>query len=174
MIVLNVSRKSRIGATPVKTFQLEREQWIPRPSDEVFAFFADAKNLGRITPPWLNFQIVNPQPTALEAGVQIVYRLAWHGISVHWVTEIQSWHPPDSFVDVQLHGPYRHWRHTHSFQRLNGGTLMRDAVEYALPFGPLGLLAHRWKVKADLDAIFDYRAEKVEAEMRELERRGEK
>lgn len=150
----------------MKTFRLQREQWLPRPVNDVFAFFADAKNLGRITPSWLNFQILDPQPTALATGVKIVYRLAWHGIPVRWVTEIERWNPPISFVDVQLRGPYRHWRHTHSFQQINGGTLMRDEVEYALPFGPLGVLAHKWKVKADLDKIFDYRAEQVEAKIR--------
>ena len=74
------------------------------------------------------------------------------------MTEIESWDPPIEFVDVQVRGPYRLWHHTHRFEPVDGGTLMRDVVRYALPFGLLGRLAHAWLVKADLEAIFDYRA----------------
>jgi ligand-binding SRPBCC domain-containing protein len=61
-------------------------------------------------------------------------------------------------VDVQLRGPYRSWHHTHRFEPVDGGTLVRDAVRYVLPFGPMGRLAHAWIVKSDLEAIFDHRA----------------
>jgi ligand-binding SRPBCC domain-containing protein len=77
------------------------------------------------------------------------------------VTEIESWNPPTEFIDVQARGPYRFWHHTHSFQSVPGGTLMRDSVRYALPFGLLGRYAHARLVKSDLMAIFDYRAWKV-------------
>jgi ligand-binding SRPBCC domain-containing protein len=145
----------------VESFRLQREQWIPRSIEEVFAFFADAKNLEAITPSWLGFRILLPEPIAMRAGAHIVYRLCWHRFPMRWVTEIRSWDPPTGFIDVQLRGPYRHWHHTHSFQPVDGGTLMRDVVQYALPFGCLGWLAHAWVVKADLNAIFDYRATTV-------------
>jgi ligand-binding SRPBCC domain-containing protein len=145
----------------MESFSLQREQWVPRSIEDVYAFFADAKNLEAITPSWLGFRIISPQPIAMRAGVQIVYRLWWHRFPVRWVTEIRSWDPPAGFVDVQLKGPYSHWHHTHSFQPAGGGTLVRDVVQYALPFGFLGRLAHAWVVKAELDAIFEYRANKV-------------
>ncbi len=140
---------------------LRREQWIPRPIEEVFAFFADARNLEEITPAWLNFRILSPEPSAVQAGTHLSYRLRWHGFPVRWVTEIRSWSPPTKFIDVQARGPYRLWHHTHRFQPLEGGTLMRDIVRYVLPLGPVGRLAHTWLVKADLKAIFDHRAAQV-------------
>jgi len=70
------------------SFVLQREQWIPRPLDDVFAFFSDAKNLGEITPPWLGFRILIPEPIVMRSGAKIVYMLRWHGFPVHWVTEI--------------------------------------------------------------------------------------
>jgi ligand-binding SRPBCC domain-containing protein len=70
---------------------------------------------------------------------------------------------PQEFVDVQVQGPYRFWRHTHRFQAVQGGTLMHDIVRYALPFGLLGRFAHAWLVKSNLEAIFDYRTAKISA-----------
>jgi ligand-binding SRPBCC domain-containing protein len=145
------------------TYELRREQSIPRPIAEVFQFFADAKNLEAITPPWLAFHILSPEPILMASGTLIEYRLRWHGLPVHWVTQIREWAPPTRFSDVQLRGPYRLWEHTHFFQANDGGTEMYDVVRYALPFGLLGRLAHASIVKADLNGIFDYRAHQVSA-----------
>jgi ligand-binding SRPBCC domain-containing protein len=145
----------------VRTFELRREQWLPRPVEEVFAFFADATNLEAITPPWLGFRILLPEPTTMHAGARIVYRLRWRRVPLRWVTEIAAWEPPFHFADVQRRGPYALWQHTHRFEPHAGGTRMRDRVRYALPLGPLGAFMHRLMVRKDLDAIFAYRARKV-------------
>jgi ligand-binding SRPBCC domain-containing protein len=131
---------------------------LPLPPEEVFPFFGDALNLEAITPPWLGFRVVTPGPIEMEPGARIEYRLRLHGIPIRWRTTIAVWDPPHRFVDVQLSGPYRMWHHTHDFEpAADGGTLMRDTVRYALPFGPLGAAAHRLLVRRDLEAIFDYR-----------------
>ncbi len=145
----------------MQSFLLRREQWLPRPIEQVFAFFADATNLEAITPPWLRFRILSPGATSMHAGTFIAYRLRWGWVPLRWVTEITEWQPPFRFVDVQRRGPYALWRHGHSFEPDCGGTLMRDEVRYALPLGPVGRLAHRLAVRRDLGAIFDYRAEAV-------------
>jgi ligand-binding SRPBCC domain-containing protein len=147
----------------VAEYLLQREQWMPRPIDDVFAFFADARNLEAITPPWLGFRILTPEPIAMSAGTRIEYKIRWRKLPVRWVTEIRRWDPPAGFMDVQLRGPYRRWEHTHSFHAVDGGTRMTDVVRYALPFGPLGNVAHAWFVKADLKKIFEYREERVSA-----------
>ena len=75
----------------------------------------------------------------MRAGALIEYRLKLHGVPVRWRTQIESFDPPHAFTDVQLSGPYRLWHHTHVFEPDGrGGTIMRDRVLYALPFGPLG------------------------------------
>jgi ligand-binding SRPBCC domain-containing protein len=150
-----------VRASPVESFRLKREQWIPRSSEEVYAFFANAKNLEAITPSWLGFRILSAEPIVMRKGAQLVYRLRWHWFPMRWVTEITRWDPPTGFVDVQVKGPYSLWHHTHSFQPVDGGTLIGDTVRYALPFGLLGRLAHACVLKAELNAIFDYRARKV-------------
>lgn len=140
---------------------LQRTQLVPRPRREVFAFFADAHNLERITPPSLHFRILTPDPIALGAGARIDYRLSLFGVPFGWTTLIEAYEPGERFVDTQVAGPYRRWRHTHLFEDAPGGTLMRDRVEYELPLGPLGDLAHGLLVRRQLDAIFDHRREVI-------------
>ena len=140
---------------------LRREQWIPRPLEEVFAFFSDARNLERITPPWLGFRILTPGPIRIAAGTKLLYRLSVHGLPLSWTTEIRRWEPPSRFVDVQLSGPYQLWHHTHRFEAFRGGTRMTDIVRYRLPFGLLGRAVHALKVRSDVEQIFDYRIERI-------------
>jgi ligand-binding SRPBCC domain-containing protein len=99
----------------------------------------------------------------MGAGTLIRYRLRLHGMPLRWDTVIAAWDPPRRFVDVQVRGPYRLWHHTHEFLPVDGDTLMRDTVRYAIGFGGLGELAHRALVRRDLAAIFDFRARAVPA-----------
>jgi ligand-binding SRPBCC domain-containing protein len=143
-------------------YVLEQEQRIPRPLAEVFPFFADAANLERITPPELGFQILTPQPIAMKPGAVIDYKLRLYGIPFRWRTVIEEFVPGVRFVDTQARGPYKLWRHTHEFREEGGVTVMRDRVEYELPFGPLGRVAHRLAVRAQLAGIFAHRHAFVE------------
>jgi ligand-binding SRPBCC domain-containing protein len=132
----------------------------------VFAFFSDAWNLEEITPSWLGFRILTPGPARIAAGTRIRYRLRLHGIPVGWETEIRRWKPPHRFVDVQLDGPYQLWHHTHRFEPKDGGTLMTDIVRYRLPLGIIGRFVHRFKVRRDVERIFDYRARHIQEVLR--------
>jgi ligand-binding SRPBCC domain-containing protein len=129
---------------------------------QVFSFFGDAANLEAITPPWLSFQILTPGPIAMHVGTRLHYRLKWHGVPIFWETAIVTWSPPHLFSDEQVRGPYRLWRHVHSFHPDPAGTRMIDVVSYELPLGPIGEMAHAWAVKRDLDRIFDFRARVIE------------
>jgi ligand-binding SRPBCC domain-containing protein len=136
---------------------LEQEQLIPRARGEVFAFFADAANLERITPTFLRFTIRSPQPITMRAGAIIDYRLSLFGLRFKWRTLIESFDLGVGFVDVQTKGPYRRWRHTHHFSDAPGGTLVHDRVEYEIPAGPFGELARRMFVARQLRRIFEFR-----------------
>jgi ligand-binding SRPBCC domain-containing protein len=140
---------------------LERIQQVPLRVEDAFAFYGSADNLEAITPPWLRFRIVDPRPQALSAGARLHYSLVLHRFPVRWTTEIRIWEPPHLFVDFQLRGPYRLWEHTHTFEPAGTGTLITDRVRYALPFGPLGALAHLAFVRRDLRRIFDFRRDAI-------------
>jgi len=126
----------------MRIFTLDREQLLPGRPDEVFAFFADARNLEAITPPLLRFEVVTPGEIPMRVGTLIQYRLTLRGIGVNWLTSIQEWDPPHRFVDVKA-------------------TIMRDTVRYAIGFGPLGALAARAFVHKDVATIFDFRRDAV-------------
>jgi len=142
----------------MKTHVLERELWLPRPVGDVFPFFADARNLEVLTPPWLSFKVVTLGAITMAPGTIIDYKLRVHGFPVGWQSEITVWEPPHRFVDEQRRGPYRLWVHEHGFEEENGGTLARDVVEYAAPGGGL---VNRLFVAGDVKKIFEYRAQKL-------------
>jgi ligand-binding SRPBCC domain-containing protein len=142
-------------------YTLYRELWVPHPLPEVFDFFSRAENLELLTPPWLRFRMLTLPPIHMQQGGTIEYALRIHGIPVRWLTEIEHWNPPYEFIDVQLKGPYRTWRHTHRFTAVEGGTSIVDMVRYELPLGMLGRMAHRLQVARDLSRVFDYRAGRV-------------
>lgn len=143
------------------THVLERWQLVARPRGEVFAFFADARNLETLTPSSLRFHIETPLPIEMRTGAIIDYRLTLFGAKTRWRTLIETFEPEVRFVDVQLRGPYRRWRHTHEFADVPGGTRVRDRVEYQLPLGALGELARLLFVEGQLRRIFDFRREAI-------------
>ncbi len=147
----------------MQTHTLTREQRLPGAPADVFAFFADAGNLEQITPPLLRLRVVTPEPIRMGRGALIRYRLRVHRLPVGWLTQITAWEPPHRFVDEQIRGPYALWHHTHTFEADGDATIMRDVVRYRIGCGPLGTLADRLLVRRDVEAIFDYRAERVPA-----------
>ncbi|MGD2218269.1 MAG: SRPBCC family protein [Gemmatimonadales bacterium] len=137
---------------------LEARTELSRPLEEVFDFFANAHNLERLTPPFLRFEVLTPDPIILRQGTVIDYRLRVRGIPVRWRSEISVWEPPRRFVDTQLRGPYRWWVHEHRFEPAGGGTLMTDRVEYGV-LG--GALVNLLLVEPDLRRIWAYRDREV-------------
>ena|SRR5436305_440369 len=146
-----------------KTYTLAFTQQVARPLAEVFEFFSLAENLQVLTPPWLNFKILEVTPQPVQKGTLINYSLRVHGIPLRWTSEIVEWDPPHRFVDLQLRGPYKLWRHEHRFEPNDGGTLIADKISLALPLGLLGQMAYKIKLQSDVQEIFSFRKEKIRA-----------
>ncbi len=131
---------------------------LPVTRDVLFDFFSDAFQLEQITPPWLHFHVTTAAPIDIQAGTLIDYKLKLHGFPIKWRTEISTWDPPFSFTDRQLKGPYYLWEHFHTFEEVEGGTLVSDQVHYRA-IG--GAIVHSLFVKNDLMKIFEYRRQRM-------------
>ena len=143
----------------MKTFIFNTQRTVKRPLTEVFSFFSDAHNLAEITPPELHLKILTPAPIEMFPGTLIDYQLKLHGIPIRWRTEIIEWNPPHGFIDVQRRGPYRLWRHTHTFTETEDGIIVNDLIEYGV-WG--NQLINKLFVRPDIEKIFSYRSIQLE------------
>jgi ligand-binding SRPBCC domain-containing protein len=142
-------------------YTLECEMIAHRRLEEVFAVFEDPYNLAKITPASLSFQVTSKERVVMKKGAEIDYKISWLGFPMHWKTKIVGYQPPHYFVDEQAKGPYRFWRHRHTFESVSDGVKVGDHVDYVLPFGIFGRAAHGLTVRNQLLAIFNYRQEKL-------------
>ncbi len=122
-----------------------------------FEVFENPYNLAKITPPSLNFQVVSKEHVEMRKGAEIDYVIKWLGLPIKWKTVIEEYQPPYLFVDRQEKGPYSLWRHQHTFEETPEGTRVADHVDYVLPLGSLGSIAHAVMVKRQLLEIFEFR-----------------
>lgn len=127
-------------------------------------FFSSAKNLSRITPPEMRFKIINDfEDDGIYENMLIDYTVRpLFGIPLNWQTIITRVNEPFQFTDEQKKGPYKKWKHEHTFIEKENGTFIRDVVTYALPFGFLGRIAHFLFVRKKLNQIFEFRRKTLE------------
>ena len=135
---------------------LEARVWLARPRPEVFAFFADPRNLARVTPPRLGLRL-DTDARQLAAGAVLDLSTRWLGVPLRSRVYIREYDPPYRFVDVQVRGPWARWEHRHLFLEERGGTWVEDRVTYRLPLGPLGRVLHAGLVERQLRAAWAYR-----------------
>lgn len=145
-------------------YQLSREQQLDCDMDTAWSFFSSPNNLSKITPKDMGFTVLSKdiQPEIFE-GMLIDYTVSpILGIPLKWQTKITQVDKNKSFTDFQEKGPYKYWNHFHEFIPNSEGVLMKDTVDYELPMGFLGKIAHQAFVKKKLVSIFDYRYQVLE------------
>lgn len=140
-------------------YQFKRKQHFNVSIAEMWNFISSPKNLKRITPDYMGFDIVTEGlPDKMYEGMIIGYKVSpLFGIKTTWVTEITHLVDKQYFVDEQRVGPYKIWHHQHFLEATPEGTFMEDIVSYQPPFGILGTIANQLIIKKKLDEIFSYR-----------------
>ena len=147
----------------MKIYTLHTKQNLPISVDEAWRFMSDPSNLKTITPDYMGFNILSGAERDMYSGQIIQYIVTpVLGIKTKWVTEITHVKDKHYFVDEQRFGPYALWHHKHFIKAIEGGVEMEDIIDYKLPFGWLGQLAHPILVKPKLKEIFNYRKQKLE------------
>jgi len=139
-------------------YRLRSEQWLPQDRESLLPFFADIRNLQKLTPPHMDFQVLTPWPFDMHEGLIVDLKVTVRGVALRWRTRITKWDPPRSFADDQLKGPYWRGEHEHRFVPTEGGTAVVDTVLYS-PMG--GRLVHALFVGRDVRKVFEYRHEKL-------------
>ena len=140
-------------------YQFKREQHINQPLDLLWEFISSPRNLKKITPDYMGFDITSKDlPEKMYQGMIISYKVKpIFNIPTTWVTEITHVNEKQYFVDEQRIGPYKLWHHQHFLQETANGTLMTDILSYEPPFSVLGDIANALFIKNKLKKIFDYR-----------------
>lgn len=146
------------------------EQWLPYPTEQVFAFFADPANLPPLMPRWQRARVersnyVAPpgsSSAAVAAGEGSLITISFRPIPLiplrlEWDAYIAEFRWNDFFCDEQRRGPFHYFRHCHRVRQERNGTSISDAVEYELPLGKLGDLANGLAMKRQIRALFNYR-----------------
>jgi ligand-binding SRPBCC domain-containing protein len=134
-----------------------REQLVSVPRAEVYAFFERPRNLGRLMPARMRFELVTPTEERMHEGQVLAYRFRFLGVPMRWIARLSEIVPGVSFVDEQTSGPFAYWRHEHSLRDVAGGTQVRDHVSFRSPLGPLGRVADALFVKRSIEELFDHR-----------------
>jgi ligand-binding SRPBCC domain-containing protein len=150
----------------VKTYALKFEQFIPVSLEKAWDFFSSPLNLAKITPPEMGFVVTSDYSagTKMYPGMIITYTVKpLFGIKLKWMTEITHVKEGEYFVDEQRFGPYALWHHQHHFKQVEGGVMMTDMVNYAIPYGFVGRIANALIVKKQLAEVFEFRRKKTEA-----------
>ena len=146
----------------LKIYQLKTKQKLPISLDKAWSFLSDPKNLKEITPDKMNFRILSGADRSIYAGQIIQYKVTpMLGITTKWVTEITHVKDKEYFVDEQRFGPYSLWHHKHFVKEIDGVIEMEDIIDYKVPFGIFGQIAHILYVKNKLKQIFKYRENKL-------------
>jgi len=147
----------------MKIHTVKYEQFVPVDLATAWDFFSSPKNLAKITPQHMGFQITNKYEVGkMYPGMLITYKVSpLLGIKLDWCTEITHVKDQVYFVDEQRFGPYAMWHHQHHFEAVVGGVMMTDIVDYAIPFGLLGSLVNKLLVKKAVIEIFEFRKQKI-------------
>jgi ligand-binding SRPBCC domain-containing protein len=136
-----------------------KESLIKAQPERVFAFHELPDALARLTPPWEKARVIEPPPDLRVGSTAIVETRLFGLFPVRWVARHTAYDPPRMFEDVQVHGPFRRWRHRHIVKPHEEGAILRDEIEYEPPLGFVGRMTVPVLVVPRLQRLFDYRHE---------------
>ena len=146
----------------MKIYRLQKKQKLPIDVKTAWEFLSNPRNLQKITPDYMGFNIISGADRPMFAGQIIQYLVTpIFGIKTKWVTEITHVEKNNYFVDEQRYGPYSMWHHKHFIKEIDGGVELEDIIDYKVPLGFLGQLVHPFLVKPKIEEIFNYRQQKV-------------
>jgi ligand-binding SRPBCC domain-containing protein len=118
--------------------------WVPAPIDEVFAFFDDPGNLGRLMPPPVRIRLMRVEPAPPQPGSIFEFRYGLGVFQRTWTVRLLERIENERFVDETLSGPMARFHHSHTFTAARRGTWIEDRIDFHVgPDGVVGAVVDR-------------------------------
>nr|WP_297310199.1 SRPBCC family protein [uncultured Flavobacterium sp.] len=145
-------------------YNFEDQQFIKSDLQTVWKYFNNPKHIHALTT--LKMQLktrTQNLPNQIHKNLIISYWVSpLFGIPLKWKTKITNVVPNESFIDIQIKGPYKIWHHLHTFKQVKEGVLMKDFITYQLPLGFIGNFIHKILVKKEIENLFEFRTKQVQ------------
>ena len=133
------------------------ESKISAPAADVFGYHERPSALQRLSPPWEPIQVLEKRG-GIRAGDSVSIQMNLGPFKSVWKAKHIEYQENRQFVDIQEKGPFKYWKHTHSFRSINPlETNLKDTVQFELPFGAYGHALGYSKVRKKLNQLFTYR-----------------
>ncbi len=146
-------------------YTFKKELAVNTSLETMWAFLSNPKNLKKLTPTKIGGEYIGDVVDKMEEGMTVSYKITLiPGWKITWKAQFIKVNEFDFFVDEQINGPFRFWRHKHSVKRLSNGVLLIDEITYEPPFGVLGALANRLFIRRTLKKVFQYRSEQLKTQ----------
>ena len=144
-------------------YTLYAKQTVSKEIGLLWDFFRKPTNLNKLTPEDVHFKIKSGKSDDFYEGKIISYKIKpFKLLALNWVTEISQIKEGSYFIDNQISGPYKMWRHEHHFKdNHNGTTEIIDKVKYKVPFYIVGKLMHKMFIRKKLFNIFMFRQKQI-------------
>jgi ligand-binding SRPBCC domain-containing protein len=93
----------------------------------------------------------------IEKRETVTWRGKHFGVYLQHQSIISEMDFPTYFVDQQLKGSFKSFKHQHLFEEKNGVTIMQDILQYERPFGIFGKLFDILFLEKHLTKFLEYR-----------------
>ncbi len=129
---------------------------------EVYDWHLRPGAFARLSPPWERARVIEDVPFDKDARMSVI-RMQKGPFSFMWHSLLWEFMDGQSFTDEQLEGPFSKWRHHHQFlPDGEGGTIIKDSVEYKPPLESIGRPLLGWYFRSTLERLFRHRARRLE------------
>lgn len=145
--------------------EFEYTSHVPVSPAEVFKWHSRPGAFERLSPPWMNVRVVE-RKGGLADGATVTLDLRKGPFHFTWRLRHLDVRESSQFVDEQISGPFRSYRHEHLFESSgDGGCLVRDRVCYTLPTGTVAEAIVGGSISKMLGRLFQYRHRQLQHDL---------
>ena len=150
-------------------YKFEHETFVDENVENTFSWFEHEGSFRRLMPPWEVLEEVRADESIEEGSIRI-FKIPFGPFKMKWVAEHTVYDPPNQFKDIMLKGPFWRWEHVHNFIPKDNGTLVKDSVEYQVPFGAFGYFFAGRDVKNRIKKMFKSRELRLKRDLENLKK----